>query len=175
MSQAIVGLIGVIVGGLITGGFQYALRQRDDHGQSRAAARLLRDAFLIAREHAATRNLSQIMEVYDFQTAVDEWQEQRGALARTLTNKEWSDVADAAALAWSVAGKRSGELGGDEITLGSRGMSSAAFEGGVLDLLGHRLDRAVVSLERIASGRRFQRAVKREAAELALQMAQRER
>ena len=48
MSQAIAAGIGLIVGALVTGGVQYMLQRREDSLNSRAAARLLRDALLLS-------------------------------------------------------------------------------------------------------------------------------
>jgi hypothetical protein len=87
MSQAVVGLIGVVVGATVTGVFHYIVRRRADSLDARAAARLVHEALISAS--VPTLDSPRLPEVYDFQWFVDEWREHRGVLAWALTNEEW--------------------------------------------------------------------------------------
>lgn len=164
MSQALVGLIGVIVGAAIAGGFQYGLRRRTDTLESRAAARLLGEALL--NRHVPTPGDPRLPEVYDFQWIVDEWREHRAVLARSLTRQEWSIVAEAVNRASSVSGQRPGELapGGEKAEEYDGAISQ--LEAGFLALLERGLYVALLSIQQAAFGRKYARQVKLEAQEL---------
>lgn len=87
VSEAAIGLVGVVAGVILAGVFEYTLRRRTEARESRAAARLLRDAFFLVID--SFRPTDAAPEVYDFHFALDEWREHRAVLARELTNREW--------------------------------------------------------------------------------------
>ncbi len=171
MSQTVVALIGVALGAVCALAREYTLERRTEALNARAAARLLRDAFLDVSFRLPWGSESARPEIYDFNDAVEEWREHRTALARSLTNEEWEDVVSAAQLLTSVTGSRRGEVGRpvghpeDEETL-ENGVTVEALERAVLEMLSNRLVRAATSLERVAAGRSAARKLKREAEEL---------
>jgi hypothetical protein len=129
---------------------------------SRAAARLMRDAFFAVLETLPRHDDSEREGIYDFGFALDQWRDDRGVLARSLTNQEWEDVADAAQLVAAISGLRPGEVGKPTTHGRELGFTEEALEQGIINLLADRLLRATTSLERAASGRRHARRVKRE-------------
>jgi hypothetical protein len=163
MSQALVGLIGVIVGTAIAGGFQYALRRRTDTSESRVAARLLGEALL--NRHVPTPKDSSLPEVYDFEWIADEWREHRAVLARSLTWQQWSVVAEAVNRASSLSGQRIGEVAPGGAPAEEYDGAISQLEAGVLDLVERELYVALLSIQRAAFGRRYAREVLQEAQE----------
>jgi hypothetical protein len=93
VTEAIFGLLGVIVGAGLAGGFEYAFRKRSETGEARATARLLlhdlRDVVWVEPE---LENQESERRRYDFSQALQTWGEHRGILARVLTNGEWVEV-----------------------------------------------------------------------------------
>jgi hypothetical protein len=87
---AISGLVGVLLGGLLTAGVQALFRQQDERRKRRHAARLLREEVIaviaVAREaEGLPRDWSRTYALLGV------WSEQRDALA-ILTYDEWSAI-----------------------------------------------------------------------------------
>jgi hypothetical protein len=92
VTAAIFGLIGVIIGALITGGVSYALQVRLERRELRAVARLmlqeLGSADLI--RFALDRDDRQLL---DDEPIEDEWKRHHLLLARHLPDDDWDAVA----------------------------------------------------------------------------------
>jgi len=96
LSDAIFGLVGVVIGGLLTGALQVFQQRRSDRAEARAAARLLsaelseqlqyldalvkQDPAVRGNEHAPT---------------ISAWPKYRAAMARLLDDRTWQAVAGA--------------------------------------------------------------------------------
>ena len=96
VTAAIFGLIGVVVGGLITGGVDYFLQWRSEKAEQKRAKRLVSfeiDAIvvglesIIERGHLPERGLTEEWRG-QFLPAV-EWSQQKAALALALSDEEW--------------------------------------------------------------------------------------
>lgn len=93
MGEAVFGLIGVVVGGLLTGLVDYALDRRREVRAVKAAARLLS-----APMHRAHIELGRLKEhgVWDRDLLrsvnTDEWDRHRELLASTLDFERWLDL-----------------------------------------------------------------------------------
>ena len=117
MTGAIFGLLGVIVGGVLTGAVEALRESRAQRASSRAAARLL-SAELSVQEAILQRRAGEASarpEV-DRLPAVIDWPEQRVVMAKTLDDPTWIAVAGAYAnlVVWhATRGGTSGEPGGD--------------------------------------------------------------
>lgn len=96
MSEAVIGLVGVVVGGVLTGGTNLALEWRRERRAGRAAARLV---------HAALTDANAFVEASIFQRmwvgdpvealADDVWSEHRTSLAEAPGFDGWYPVAGA--------------------------------------------------------------------------------
>jgi hypothetical protein len=94
MSEALFGLIGVIVGSLLTGGFQVLLRRRDERRGARSAARVIyaeavfaRDMLEAAIEHDEWRSLRVLDPV------IDRWKALRDEYATGVNGWDFHVVA----------------------------------------------------------------------------------
>jgi hypothetical protein len=94
VSEAIFGLVGVVVGGLLTGGMTWLMARRAEHASLQTAARLARselyESMRIIQEWLKLNHV--FTEWWEEPTA---WQEQRGVLAAHLPANGWRVVDDA--------------------------------------------------------------------------------
>lgn len=93
MTAAIFGLIGVVIGALITGGTNYALQVRAERREIRAAARLMLQELTntgAAIRYALALNDRRMLEHAAHQ---DQWNRHHLLLARHLSDDEWDTVA----------------------------------------------------------------------------------
>jgi hypothetical protein len=96
MTAAILGLLGVIVGAIITGIPPILLKRRTDLAERRSAARLVRSELVRFRTLAyaaaqqSPENLPQLHEITPIL-----WQGYQAVLARVLTDEDWVLVARA--------------------------------------------------------------------------------
>lgn len=96
MTAAIIGLLGVIVGAIITGIGPILINRRTDLAERRSAARLVRTELVRFRtlanaaEQQSPENLPQLHEITPIL-----WQNYRAVLAHALTDKDWVLVARA--------------------------------------------------------------------------------
>ena len=102
MSLALVGVLGVVLGGLLAGVIQFLLAQHDIDTTAKVAARLVTDALMrldiavggigdhvdAARAHEVTPMLTPL---YENLSSV--WRDQRAPLARVLGFNDWETVA----------------------------------------------------------------------------------
>ena len=97
------GLLGVVVGGLITAVGNYFLDQnrdkrivkRDNHGRSIeriSAARVLHDTFDRARIASKIANKEQSFAFFGAALSLDDWSNNRGLLAAAVSSEEWSKL-----------------------------------------------------------------------------------
>jgi len=98
VTQAIFGLIGVIVGALVTGGLSFVRDKREESADLRAALRIVEDDF-----HLLWMGLKAIAEanawhplLRTFELA--SWPEHRGILARHLDANDWLRVSVGASI-----------------------------------------------------------------------------
>jgi hypothetical protein len=100
MCQAIIGLLGVLVGAFITGGANYLLDVRKERAEAaknrvsranelKTAARLIANDFLLALTNA-TNLVERKRWARNF--PLDAWQKNREVLARELRFKDWNAV-----------------------------------------------------------------------------------
>lgn len=91
MTEAIFGLFGVVVGGLLTGAREWVLARRKERGEARAAARRvsaeLRDGLDIIGEW-----LDAGWWAWDYWQSPTVWREEQMKLALTLPGESWSAV-----------------------------------------------------------------------------------
>jgi hypothetical protein len=101
MGPAIIGLIGVIIGAMLSGSLTLLTKRRSDRQQARAAARLLESEL-----RSVTQDLYLLGDSLVADTAIDpqvflnlppttSWDTYRSSLAALLTNDEWYAVATA--------------------------------------------------------------------------------
>jgi hypothetical protein len=118
VSQAIFGLIGVIVGAALTGGWQWWLITRNRELRRRAAARLVLEelatgysAIQAALNQDDTARTAAMLRDADAHGRIgaSAWHAQRALLAEELGDRGWKDVSDAYLELDSL-----GELGDDE-------------------------------------------------------------
>jgi hypothetical protein len=96
VTQAIFGLVGVVVGGLITGFVQGLQEWRRDRADLRAAARLLlRELQLAIVGLRVARPQMQAGVVPSILANLAVWPEKQGLLARVLSDADWRRVAQA--------------------------------------------------------------------------------
>jgi hypothetical protein len=91
VAQAIFGLIGVVVGSLITWGVEVWRARRQDHDEGRVAARIVA-AELQAIANVRTADEPQFRRERELALAQDAWITHRAALARELTDEGWRAV-----------------------------------------------------------------------------------
>src|SRR5436309_103905 len=109
MSEAVVGLIGVVLGAGLAGASEHLARTRTVLADSRAAARLLRNQLELALESLPV-NVSEMTGSYDFKDALEEWNAQRASLARSLTYGEWEAVSAAMEFLYGFDGCERGHV-----------------------------------------------------------------
>lgn len=93
MTAAIFGLVGVVIGALITGGTNYMLQVRAEQREVRAAARLMLQE--LTNTGDAIR-YALALDNHEFLRGVaseDEWKRHHLLLARHLSDEEWDAVA----------------------------------------------------------------------------------
>jgi hypothetical protein len=109
--EAIFGLVGVVIGALVTGGVEFLAERRRDAGQQRKAARLLDTEF---RDERGTIRLAldtgHWWPEWD-RPSVPNWPEHARPLAGSLDTRDWSDVVLAAGLVRLVGESRPAEHG----------------------------------------------------------------
>ncbi len=96
MTGAIFGLIGVIVGGLLTAAIQAVQQARSDRATARAASRLL--SAELSEQHVfldALVNQDAARPLDSELPAVSAWPEYRAVMARLLEDESWQAVAGA--------------------------------------------------------------------------------
>lgn len=110
---AIFGLVGVIVGGTITGGSTYFFERRRERRELKRASRLLDEELLIA-ETAATMCVEQRKwwPREDVELTTEAWREYRGVIALELSYAAWRAVSLAfmAVGHLATAGRENGDL-----------------------------------------------------------------
>jgi hypothetical protein len=109
VTGAIFGLVGVIVGGLLTAAVQAFQEWRSQRKLSRAAARLLSAELSVQQEILQRRAANESAEpASDEMPAVADWPEQRVVMARMLDNATWIAVAGAYAnlVVWHSENRR---------------------------------------------------------------------
>jgi hypothetical protein len=111
VTQAIFGLLGVLIGGLIAAGAPFVLARRTERVKARASARLLEDELRTMRSslhrHAEvvadelrekspeSARLKAAREDLRRSLTLDSWHEHRPLLAETLDTNDWYDLASA--------------------------------------------------------------------------------
>jgi hypothetical protein len=92
---AIFSLVGVIVGGLLTGGVQAFQQRRTERAESRAAARLL--SAELSEQHVFLDTLIKQASTSTNQDLppISAWSEYRAIMARQLDDDPWTAVAGA--------------------------------------------------------------------------------
>ncbi len=161
MREALIGLVGVLVGALATGVFEYIFRRRSERATLRASSRVLHDQLFVVWDttflyrdaiepDTARRDFSEVFEI---------WRETRGTLAAGLTVTEWEDVTEALKFVAVFDGEIPGQIPGRRVA--PRGISDDELQQGVVDLLHARLEKATLALERTAFGGRHARRVEK--------------
>jgi hypothetical protein len=95
MTGAIFGLVGVIVGGLLTGAVASFRDWRSQRALSRAAARLLSAELSVQQAIIEQRAAAADEPVSDDMPTVADWPEQRVVMAKVLDDETWITVAGA--------------------------------------------------------------------------------
>ncbi len=89
MGPAIIGLVGVVIGAVITSGFQWIASARADTSRERVAARVMHDEiwwwYVAAKQAVYDADLSKLPERGELFNA---WKQYRSDLAR-LTSSDW--------------------------------------------------------------------------------------
>lgn len=88
MSEAIFGLIGVVVGGVLSGAVQWAMTRRDERGATRRAARLVRSELREMRDLLTTW-LGFAAWHWSWWESPREWVEHRDVLAAGVSAEVW--------------------------------------------------------------------------------------
>jgi hypothetical protein len=117
VTQAIFGLVGVVVGAVISGGVAFFMERRRDRQKARASARLLEEELepfvgaLYQLRASLLKENEAAFQVFIGQWnsfTLDLWTSRREALATTLAIEEWYSVM----YAYVALGKLKRELGG---------------------------------------------------------------
>ena len=98
MTEAIFGLVGVVVGGLLSGGVAYVMERRREQHATRAAARLLAEELrrAISFIHGVLRPVDSDWQSRAFaELDLEVWKQNRVLLASALAEEAWTDVASA--------------------------------------------------------------------------------
>lgn len=172
VTEAVIGLIGVIVGAMCAGGVEYLIGWRAERLEARAAARLMMDALEVVLFRLTASSSAALPAIYNFNATIEDWREHRGVLARSLTNEGWAEVCEAVQLLASVSGCPRGRVGNPWGHPGNEELLKDPWtleeqELVILDVLAKRLDAAVISLARAAVGRTSARQREAERAQLA--------
>ncbi len=107
MNAAIIGLVGVLVGAVITTGTNYVLAVRKEKAEAaerklsrsielRIAARLIGNDFLVGQEAARMLVDKKRWAPQDVDLSLRAWEKDRGILARELALNDWNAVVIAA-------------------------------------------------------------------------------
>lgn len=109
MTEAIIGLVGVVVGGMLTAALQVFQDWRAERTMSRAAARLLSAELSVQQEILMRRASADAAPDGDGMPGVADWPAQRAVMAKVLDNDEWQYVAGAYAnlVIWHSESSRS--------------------------------------------------------------------
>jgi hypothetical protein len=140
MTEAIFGLLGVVIGSAITWGIELWRARRTDADQARVAARLVADE-LRSISNARTVDEPQFRRERELALQQDAWVTHRVTLARELTDDDWRRVREAY----------------DALAVPERGMVSERF-------VDDRYEQALNALQPVASSNRrywWQRARQR--------------
>jgi hypothetical protein len=90
MTAAVFGLLGVIVGGLITGAVDYVAKRREEQAVLRSLARALTSALMTLQSQATyCRDLRSWLLVAEPLVLPDAWTENEMLLGRLLSWDEW--------------------------------------------------------------------------------------
>jgi hypothetical protein len=103
MEQAIFGLIGVVVGALITGGMSFWSERRRESAELRAALRILDEEIGIA-----IAGISACLELRHWhprmsEIALEDWPASRGIIAARLNSVDWMAISNANAVVTAIA------------------------------------------------------------------------
>jgi phosphoserine phosphatase len=106
MTEAIFGLVGVIIGGLLNGGVSLLVDKKSQKGAGKVAARMLLSeitnneiATKLSLEKSTWRHLRLAL-------SIEEWTRRREPLAAVLSDTEWEAVDDYYSLASLLAQMR---------------------------------------------------------------------
>ena len=94
MTEAVFGLVGVVVGGVLTGIVQAVQQSRADRIETRAGARLV-SAELSGQQTILAAYLGGEVAGFETLPAITEWPQYRAAIARALDDDDWVNVAGA--------------------------------------------------------------------------------
>jgi hypothetical protein len=102
MEQAIFGLIGVVVGALITGGTSFWSEKRRESAELRAALRILDDEI-----ESAIAGISACLELRHWhprirEIVLEDWPRSRGIIAARLNSVDWMAVSNANAVVTAI-------------------------------------------------------------------------
>jgi hypothetical protein len=91
MTEAVFGLVGVLIGGALSGGIQWLMARRTERAAARTAARL------VALELDAARDLLRQWLVlkrwmWEWWKPMSAWPDHRSTLAQTLSSRDWALV-----------------------------------------------------------------------------------
>lgn len=92
MEQAIFGLVGVLIGGLITWGIEWWREHQRLAGEELVAARLVATELIQANAILATRDAPGAAVAPPGAPVFPVWEEHRAVLARTLDAEAWGQV-----------------------------------------------------------------------------------
>jgi hypothetical protein len=105
MGQAVIGLVGVVVGALLSGGATYLMAKRAEANKARAAARLLEaelrpiaqglDVLYRALERSGTKHVRVGQVVRHLPDSSRLWNEHKSLLAEVLDDADWYALASA--------------------------------------------------------------------------------
>jgi hypothetical protein len=98
VTAAIFGLVGVVLGGLLSGGVTYVMERRREQRETRAAARLLAEELrrAISFIHGVLRPVESDWQSRAFaELDLEVWKQNRALLASALAEETWTDVASA--------------------------------------------------------------------------------
>jgi hypothetical protein len=96
MTEAIFGLIGVIVGGVLTSALESVRERGRERAETRAAARLLSAELSVQQGILAAFLAGDRAALVDDQVlAVSQWSEYRALMAKVLSDEAWQKVASA--------------------------------------------------------------------------------
>jgi hypothetical protein len=106
---AIFGLVGVVLGGLLSGGVTYIMERRREQHETRAASRLLAEELrrAISFIHGVLRPIEGDWQSRAFaELDLDVWKQNRALLASALREDAWTDVASAFEIVESLKDER---------------------------------------------------------------------
>jgi hypothetical protein len=97
VTAAIFGLLGVIVGGLVTGGVNYIMERRRERAELRQAKRLVADELLtVATQYSIMVEDRETPKKWSPSWAnllpSTSWEQHKATLARGLSDKDWADL-----------------------------------------------------------------------------------